>query len=114
MEPLRFAFQLSNWLLRIAMLIMIYMMFFGVFRGFDVSDYETWVAVGFCVLTMLLFIGGFMKKHTLTVITAIFLVLGCCYKAFMHFAFGKGSFIAIYAVFGSIALYFAASGNRKK
>jgi hypothetical protein len=114
MEPLRFAYPISNWLLRVALLIMIYMIFFGTYRNFNTSDYHTWIAVGFGLFAILLFIGGFMKKHTLTIISAILLTLGCCYKIFMHFAFGMDTFVAIWAIFGAITLFFAASGNRKK
>jgi hypothetical protein len=114
MEPLKFAYPLSNWLLRVAMLILVYVCFFGTLRAFDYHHLHFWIAFGFGLFTVLLFIGGFMKKHTLTIISAIILVLGCGYMIFMHYAFGEGNIVANFAVFGAIAFYFAAAGNRKK
>jgi hypothetical protein len=42
------------------------------------------------------------------------IALGCAYKIFMHFVFQEGGFVAIFAVFGALGLYFATAGNRKK
>lgn len=114
MEPLKFASSASNWILRIAALILVYIIFFVTYRSLNYQSIDFWVACGFGLFAGLLFIGGFMKKHNLTIISAIVLALGCTYQIFMHFAFQKGGFVAIYAVFGAIALYFAASGNKKK
>jgi len=114
MEPLKFAYPISNWLLRIAVLILVYMIFFVTLRSGHYTSVDFWTACGFGLFAILLFVGGFMKKHNLTIISAIILALGCGYEIFIHFVFGKGNFVAIFAVFGAIALYFAASGNRKK
>lgn len=114
MEPLKFAFPLASWTLRIAALILVYMIFFTTFRSFDTSNMEFWIACAFGLFAILMFVGGFMKSHNLTMISAVLLTLGCGYKIFMHFVFNEGSFIAIYGVFGAICLYFATTGNRKK
>jgi hypothetical protein len=114
MEPLKFAYPLSNWLLRVALLILVYMCFYGTFHTFDYHHLPFWIATGFGIFAALLFIGGFMKKHNLTIISAIILISGCGYKIFMHYAFGEGTFVANFAIFGAIAFYFATAGNRKK
>lgn len=114
MEPLKFAFPASNWLLRIAVLVLVYIIYFVTFRAFQTQSLAFWIACGFGLFAMLLFVGGFMKSHNLTVISAIFLTLGAGYKVFMHFVFSEGDFVAIFGVLGAIALYFATSGNRKK
>jgi len=41
-------------------------------------------------------------------------MLGCAYEIVMHYGFQKGRFVAIYFVFGAIALFFFANGNKKK
>jgi len=114
MEPLKFAFPFANWLLRVALLIVVYMIYFTTFRAFNTSSMEFWIAAAFGLFAILLFIGGFMKSHNLTVVSAIFLTLGCGYQIVMHFFFHQGGFVAIYGVFAAIALYFATTGNRKK
>jgi hypothetical protein len=114
MQPLKFAASLANWSLRVAALVLVYIIFFVTYRSFDLHSLDFWIACAFGVFAILLFAGGFMKKHSLTVFSAIVLVLGCLAQVFMHFAFGAGKFVAMYAVFAAIALYFAAFGNRKK
>jgi hypothetical protein len=114
MEPLKFAFPASGWLLRIAVLVLVYIMFFVTFRAFQTQSTEFWIACGFGLFAMLLFVGGFMKSHNLTVISSVILTLGAVYMIVAHYAFSKGSFVAIYGVLGAITFYFAASGNRKK
>lgn len=114
MEPLKFAFPVASWLLRIAVLITVYMIFFVTFRSFDTSSTAFWIACGFGLFAILLFVGGFMKSSNLTVISALILTLGCAYKIVMHFFFNEGSFIAIYGIFAALSLYFATTGNRKK
>jgi hypothetical protein len=114
MEPLKFAFPVASWLLRLAVLILVYIIFFTTFRAFNTQSLEFWIAAAFGLFSILLFVGGFLRSHNLTLISSLLLALGCGYKIFMHFAFQEGGFVAIYGVFGAIALYFAAAGNRKK
>jgi hypothetical protein len=114
MEPLKFAFPISTWLLRVAILILVYIIFFTTFRSFHFESLEFWIASAFALFSILLFVGGFIKSHTLTVVSGIALALGCGYMIFMHFVFNEGGFVAIFGVFGALALYFATSGNRKK
>jgi hypothetical protein len=114
MEPLKFAFPASNWLLRVAVLLLVYMIFFGTFRSFSTSSIDFWIACGFGLFAILLFVGGFMKKHNLTLISAIMLTLGCGYKIFMYYVFSQGKLVSVFGVFAAITLYFATTGNRKK
>jgi len=100
--------------LRIAVLVLVYIIFFGTLRSPNFNSIDFWVAVGFALFSILLFIGGFMNKSSMTVITALFLLLGCAYEIVMHYGFHKGKFIAIYFIFGAIAMFFFANGNKKK
>lgn len=114
MEPVKAFYALSTWLLRVAVLVLVYMIFFVNLRSLNFNSVDFWIAVGFALFAILLFIGGFMNKHGLTVISSLFLILGCAYKVVMHYAFHKGSFVAIFFIFGAIAMFFFANGNRKK
>lgn len=114
MNPLKFLTPLSNWLLRIAVLLLVYIIYFLTFRHFNYDKPDFWIACGFGLFAILLFIGGFMKKHGMTVVPAIFLFAGCCYEIFMHYFYSKGRFVAIFAIFAAVAIYFTAYGNRTK
>ncbi|MEI6124564.1 MAG: hypothetical protein WCQ95_13145 [Bacteroidota bacterium] len=114
MEPIKAFYALSTWLLRMALLVLVYILFFVTLRSPDFTNLNFWIALGFASFAALLFIGGFMNKSGLTVISALFLMLGCVYELVMRFAFNKDIFITNFFVMGAIALFFLANGNRKK
>jgi hypothetical protein len=114
MEPVRSLYAISTWLLRVAVLVLVYIIFFTTLRSPDVNHVPFWIAAGFALFSMLLFVGGFMKKSSMTVISAVILALGCVYKIVMYYAFSQGGFIAIFLVLGAISLFFFANGNKQK
>jgi hypothetical protein len=114
MEAFRPIFGLSTWILRVAILVMVYMIFFVSLRSPDFKSIEFFTAAGFALFAALLFIGGFMKKSSLTVVSSVILSLGCLYRIIAHYAFSQGNQVAICGVFFAIALFFVANGNKKK
>jgi hypothetical protein len=114
MEPVRSLYALSTWLLRVALLVLVYIIFFTTLRSPDVNHVPFWIAAAYALFSMLLFVGGFMKKSTLTVISAVILGLGCGYKIVMYYFFDQGGFIAIYFVLAALSLFFFANGNKQK
>ncbi|HOV10223.1 MAG TPA: hypothetical protein PLT47_00055 [Bacteroidales bacterium] len=114
MEPVKAFFSLSTWGLRIAVLVLIYIIFYGTLSTLEYKNTDFLIAAGFALFGILLFIGGFMNKSTMTIIAAVILMLGCAYEIVMHYGFQKGRFVAIYFVLGAIALFFFANGNKKK
>ncbi len=114
MQPVKSFFVLSTWMLRVSLLLMVYVLFFSALRSPDFSSIPFWIAAGFALFSMLLFIGAFMKKSAMTVVSALFLLLGCIYEVVMRFGFNKDNPVAMFFVFGAIALFFFSSGNKKK
>jgi hypothetical protein len=114
MEPVRSLYALSTWLLRLALLVLVYIIFFTTLRSPDVNSLPFWIAAGFALFSMLLFVGGFMKKSSMTVISSLILMLGCIYKIVIYYAFDEGNFLAIYLVMGALSLFFFTNGNKQK
>jgi len=114
MEPVRSLYAISTWLLRIAMLVMVYILYFSTLRSPEIHNLPFWIAAGFALFSMLLFVGGFMKKNAMTVISGLILTLGCVYKAVMHFFFSQQGGIALFVVVAAIGLFFFANGNKNK
>ncbi len=114
MEPVKTFFVLSTWMLRVSLLVMVYVQFFPPLRTPDFYSPTFWIAAGFALFSMLLFIGAFMKKSALTVVSALFLLLGCIYEVVMRFGFNKENPVAMFFVFGAIAMFFFSTGNKKK
>ncbi len=114
MEQVKAFIPISAWALRIAILVLDYIIFFSALLTPDFKKINYLVAVGFTLFGILLFIGGFMKRGTLTIISSIFLIIGCGYEIVMHYGFGQGNFVAVFFVFGAISLFFFANGNKLK
>lgn len=114
MEPIRTLFPMSTWLMRLAVLLLVYICFFTTYRTPDLNKTDFYIALGFGVSGMLLFVGGFLKKSGLTVISAALLFIGCLYKIITYYAFSHGRFVAIYGIFAAVTFFFIANGNKKK
>jgi hypothetical protein len=114
MDPVKAFYPLSCWLLRLAVLVIIYISFFITLKTLNLSSVEFYIASAFAVFGVLLFIGGFLNKSTLTVLSALMLMIGCLYKIVMHYGFDKGNSVALYFVFAAITMFFFSNGNKKK
>ncbi|MEI6764475.1 MAG: hypothetical protein WCM76_02470 [Bacteroidota bacterium] len=114
MEPIKTLFPLSTWMLRLAVLLIVYICFFVEYRTPNFSSTNFYIAVAFGFFGMLLFIGGFLKKSGLTMLSAALLFIGCLYKIISYYAFSHGRFVAIFGVFAAITFFFIANGNKKK
>jgi len=114
MDPVKALYPISSWLLRLAVLVIVYILFFLTLKNFNFNSLEFYIAVAFTIFGILLFLGGFFNKSSLTVISALILLLGCLYKIVMHYAFDKGNSIALYFVFAAITLFFFSNGNKRK
>lgn len=114
MDAAKSLYGISTWILRIAVLVILYMIFFVELRNPDFNNKNFWISSAYVFSGILLFIGGFLKKSTVTIISSVLLIAGCIYKVVLYYFFSTGHFIAIYFVLFSLALFFLSNGNRKK
>jgi len=112
MKPLKSGSALAYWLLRIALLFFLFTIFYGEIGNFNFRNLESYFAVAFVVLGALLFIGGFMAKPTLTVISGLLIALLSSYSLFVQFKSGLNASIASFVLVFSIGFYFTCVGNQ--
>jgi hypothetical protein len=62
----------------------VYLHYFNIFKTFDFSSHSFWFAAAYVVFSVLLFIGGFVSKHTLSVISGLFLFLTAAAQLIMN------------------------------
>lgn len=110
MEPIKSFVPLAKWLLRIALLIIVYITYYEIVMAFDFSSRNFYIALGMIVLTILLFFGGFFSSPTLTVITGALIFLLSVAQMFL----GGISVNMVFAHFTPAVLgfYFLARGNK--
>jgi len=75
MKPFKSGSAVAAWLLRILTLWMAYLYYFDTFKTFEFRSVIFWFAAAYVVFSVLLFAGGLVSKHTLTVISGLFLFL---------------------------------------
>lgn len=114
MQPAKKLFPLAVWMLRAALLVLVYMIFFVTLRSADPGNLNFYIAVAFVLCAVLVFVSGFMKQHGLTMIPAALLFLGSLYKIVMHYVYFTEHFVAIYTVMAAVSFFFITNGNRKK
>lgn len=112
MKPLKSGTALAYWLLRIALFLFLFTIFYSEIGNFNFHNLESYFAVAFVALGALLFVGGFMAKPTLTVISGILITLLSSYSLFVQFKAGLNASIASFIVVFSIGFYFTCVGNQ--
>ena len=75
MKPLIAGKSLGAWLLRILMIWYVYVNYFGTFTAFEMKVLVFYIAAVYVIFSLLLFIGAFLKKQTVTVVSGLILFL---------------------------------------
>ncbi len=112
MQPLKSGYSLSNWILRTALFIFIFLLFIESFKTLNFSKKDFYISSIFILSGIFLFIGGFSSKHTLTVVSGALLTVLSIYKIFMVFSGTLNIAIASYLLVLAIGFYFVCSGNQ--
>jgi hypothetical protein len=113
MKPLKSGLTFANWLMRISLAIMLAIMFMDDLKSLDFESKLFYVNSSFVVLGLLIFVGGFLSKPALTVISGFLLTGLSIYKIIIQFSGGITSPISVLFVALSIGFYFACIGNQQ-
>ena len=111
MKPWTSFYGLAKWLMRIAILMVVFTKFYDTFMEFQLNTFGFYIAAIYVIFGVLLFVGGFLSKPTLTVISALLLLLVSIYMAVDSFD-GITETFAQNVLLGSVALFFFADGNK--
>lgn len=112
MKPVKNLFLLFLWLLRISILLAIYTRFFHIVKTMDFSSVSFFISAAFSLFALLLFFGGFAKKHTLTILSGFILAALSIYQM-VQLGFEINNNLSFYGLLLSGSLLFVAVGNKK-
>ncbi len=112
MSPARSLFPLFTWLLRLVILFAVYTRFAGIIEAFQTDVLVFYIALAYALFATLLFFGGFVKKHTLTIISGFFIAALSVYQMF-RLDFIIGNNLSFYALLATSGLLFVGLGNKK-
>jgi hypothetical protein len=116
MKPITVALKVANWLFRGSILIFLVLFYYEKIIVVNFKNFNDVLVFVYLLSALLLFIGGFLSKPTLTIISGLLIFL--CTLYFMVLGFpndptSKAQVMAflIYTWPAGVGLYFAGSGN---
>ncbi len=114
MRPVRSASGLAKWLLRIALFAHIFTHYFSKVKGFNFSHLGFYIAAIYLLFAALLIIGGFVRKHTLTVLSGLIILLLSVFEMFRIFNdnINNPNDAIMYFLMASLGLFFLSKGNK--
>ncbi len=113
MKPLKGAQSLANWLLRLAILLYFVLGFWGTLFKFDFTDLNYILIFVLALFSVLLFIGGFLRKHSLTVWSGLIILIVSVVEMILMYLNTKsfGGDVLVFILPAAIGLFFIAKGN---
>lgn len=112
MKPIKSFLPFVAWLFRISILLIAYVYFFELIKAFQFNNISYYVNFSFAIFAVLLFIGGFVKKATLTVFSGIILTLLSAYQLFLLFDVNPSIEFVAFAFTTAAAMFFVTLGNK--
>ncbi|HOK52538.1 MAG: hypothetical protein WHT29_02560 [Bacteroidales bacterium] len=113
MKPIKSALGISVWLLRLSFLFLVLVTFGEEVIAFEYRSREFIVAAIFVLLSVLIFLGGFSSKPTLTVLPGLLICLLSLYTIAMQVMNGFNASLATLFVFCTLGFFFACKGTNK-
>ena len=113
MQPIKAFLPVSIWLMRTGLLFFAYEEYFKTFSDFHLSKVEFYIAALFLIFSAIIFITGFIKKITLTVISGFAITLLSIYNLIGVIDKGLNMELIIYLMIAGIAIYFISNPSSK-
>ena len=112
MRPFKNGKFLAQWMMRISLVLFVLFHYWPVFRTLNFTDSEVILSALLIIFSILLLVGGFLTKQSLTVLSALIIFLISVYLVITNFtATLHASFISTFLIM-SVAFYFFTSGNK--
>jgi hypothetical protein len=111
MKPFKSGAILAAWLLRVMLLWFIYRNYFQSFSAFDFQHFSFYISVAYLLFGLLLLIGGFMQKPTLTVISGLAIFIIPIVQIIKAFPEELGNVLLLYLIPLAVGFYFFTGGN---
>ena len=111
MKPVKSLVPLAKWLLRIAALGIVYKAgHFDTVLTLSFKGFSFFVSMALTILVVLLIIGGFLKKSSMTVISGLLILIVSLLVLFIQTGFSIPGLLSVLPL-AAIGFYFMARGN---
>lgn len=113
MKPLKSTKGLVNWMLRLSLSMVFIWISIPVVLNVNLDSPDFYIALVELIFAGLLFIAGFLTKHTLTVLSGLVLFIIGIYLIISGWSSKLDALFFNNLLKTSVALYFVSNGNRK-
>ena len=114
MKPAKILLPLATFIMRLGAGFYIYMNHFSHLLDPNFQRFDFYLSAIFTIFGLLLIIGAFVRRQTLTVLSALVLFAGSLYKIFTFTGEPESlSFLSL-LLFGMIAFFFLCNGNKNR
>ncbi len=111
MKPFKSGTIMAAWLLRIMLIWFIYRNQFKTFTSFDLETFSFYISSAYLLFAILLLVGGFMKKSTLTVLSGLAFFILPIVQLIRAFPEDLASGLLAYLIPLAVGFYFFTGGN---
>ena len=111
MRPWKNLSGLASWMMRLAVLMIVALIFQASIMAFNLQSLHFYLAAAFVLAAIFLVIGGFFSRHTTTMLAAMALVVLSGLHAYWAFA-GLNVTFARYILLAAVSLHFISNGNK--
>jgi hypothetical protein len=111
MRPWKNLSGLASWMMRLAVLMIVALVFQATIMAFNLQSLHFYLAAAFVLAAIFLVIGGFFTRHTTTMMAALTLLILSGLHAYWAFA-GLNVTFARYIMLAAISLQFLSNGNK--
>lgn len=113
MKPLKSARPLSQWLLRLAFMVVVLELYYNTVTTLHFSSLFFWIAVVAIACVLFLLLGGILSVPWMTILSGLFIVAISVYKIIVSFNGKIDHGILIHFLPFALGFYFLCYGNDK-
>lgn len=113
MEPIKALLPVSVWLMRVGLILYAYVEYFKTFTKFHLDQVGFYIASFFLVFSAIIFVAGFTKKTTLTVVSGFVITLISIYNIISNIDKGLDNSLILNILIAGIAIYFLSNPTSK-
>lgn len=111
MKPFKSGKGVANWLLRIALIAMLYHVYSNVISTWTFTNLSFIIAVVAILLGIMIIVGGVLSKPGLTIVAGLLLTLLSLYKMVITFNGNINQYLIAQFIPLAIGFYFFTNGN---
>ena len=111
MKPIKFLSPIAKWVMRSGIILFALFYYVDVVRVIDLKSAMFYVSFAFVLFSATLFVGGFLRSASLTVVSALALAAIVGYQTVIFAKSGVDYNFAVFVIIGSVLLNFIAKGN---